>query len=117
VNTYFYVGNDGRGKLGISVFVFQQIAEDTVKSLVNEGELKYSVVYQFGNKSTKVKATIEKGIVHVDISIIGIRGSDLQTSCSMLQKAVYENIYDITEISALKVNVSVLSIIDKDEGK
>jgi uncharacterized alkaline shock family protein YloU len=35
----------------------------------------------------------------------------------MLQKAVYENIYDITEISALKVNVSVLSIIDKDEGK
>ncbi|MFA6861265.1 MAG: hypothetical protein WCR56_02655 [Bacilli bacterium] len=112
MNTYFYVGNGERGKLGISVFVFQEIAEETVKSLAVKGELKDYMVFDPEKKIGKVKASIDKGQVTVDVQIVGIKGADLQNCSTRLQKEIYENIYDITEISNLKVNVSILSIVD-----
>jgi uncharacterized alkaline shock family protein YloU len=113
MTSYFYVGSSERGKLGISTYVFQQIAESALSDLVN-GELKDSLVLKDGKKTGKVSAVLDKkGNLLVSMEVIAFRGSDVAGSIALLQKEVYEDIYDTCEISNLKVNVSVLAVIDK----
>ncbi|MFA6624469.1 MAG: Asp23/Gls24 family envelope stress response protein [Bacilli bacterium] len=116
--SYFYVGNSQSGKLAISSFAFSQIAESTLDSLVTNGDLKDAIALKDGKKKCKVTTDIDKNKkVTVTVQVIGIRGADIDSAVTRIQKEVFTNIYDVTEISALKVNVSVLAVVDKTNEK
>jgi uncharacterized alkaline shock family protein YloU len=110
---YYVNGSKTKGQTAISNYVFTQIAEDTIASLM-EGELKDKISLKNGRKKCKILADVDKkNNVTVVIEIVAIAGTKPAQSVSLIQKAVYDAIYDATEISTIKVNVSLLGVADK----
>jgi|WetSurMetagenome_2_1015567.scaffolds.fasta_scaffold1168897_2 hypothetical protein len=110
---YVTIGSGEGGTLAASLYSFEQIAQSTLESLVGEGELSESLALSDGKKTSRVSAALsKKGGVIITIEVMGIRGSGIDAAVQRLQEEVHDTIYDLTEISELKVNVRVCSLLD-----
>lgn len=108
----YYTSKSTKGLASISSNVFTSIASETLKGLAN-GDLKDDIALKDGKKSGKVITTIENNKVVVEAQIFMTSLSSSTVSSERIQKDIYEAIYSITEISSLKVNVTVLGYILK----
>ena len=113
MNSYYVSGSKAKGQTSISAFVFTQIAENTLASL-REGELKDRISLKNGRKKCRIVSEIDKkNNVSVLIEIVALSGSKPAQAVTLIQKSVYDAIYDVTEISSVKVNVYLLGVVDK----
>lgn len=115
MKSYLYLeNNQDSGKLAISNYVFQQIADESLKDLA-EGEWKDGLCLKKGKKESKVTCEIDKtGIVRVNLSLVGYKGADMKGMIDDVQKTVYNKIYSMMEISNLKVDVLVTDIVSSE---
>lgn len=108
---YYRVNNEKKGQLAISANVFQQAAEAAMTEAVSQN-LKDRLSLKNGSKKAAVKCEIDpKNHVSVDVSVFGYASADVNAALADLQKAVYDRIYSLTEISKVKVHVSLSGII------
>ncbi len=107
---YIYIGNQENGKIGVSAYVFQQIARETVTDLC-KGSLSKSI--RFNEEKDKITVRDDKkGGVSINVTVTGRKGADIAKACSTIQKEIYTSINGLLELSALKINVSVSSLAD-----
>lgn len=111
---YYTTDNSNKGTLNLSSFVFSQIASETLENLAKD-VLKDSISLKLVKSRKTVEAFIDKNKITVQITISAKRDSDVQKAVNLIQKEVYESIYEATEISDVKVNVSVISFVDNDK--
>ncbi len=109
----YYNQKNNNGNLNISENVFNQIASDSLNGLMND-ELKDVVYLKNGKKTAKIHTEIDKKN-HIKVDVELYLSSDCQASVvsSDIQKAIYDDIYDATEISSVKVNVIILGFLTK----
>jgi enhancing lycopene biosynthesis protein 2 len=112
---YFYVGNGVHGKMGISSYVFQQLVDTTVSEELN-GEEKDALTAKGGLRKAKNRIEIDsKGSkLRVYVEIYGYKLSDFKKACERLQQAVYEAVYQTTEV-APTVDVTLLGVLDRND--
>ncbi len=105
---YVYIGNQENGKIGVSSYVFIQIAKDTINDLCSSA-LKKSI--KFDEQKDKVTVRDDKkGGISINVTVTGYKGVDIAKACSLIQKEIYTSINGLLELSALKINVSVSSL-------
>lgn len=100
------------GSHNIADFVFSQIAQETLEDLA-KNELKGEISLSLVKKRKNVETTIEKNKVTIDVIFSAVRDSDVQKSVKLIQESVYNAVNEATEITDLKVNVSVISFVEK----
>lgn len=108
---YYVRNNSNKGTLNLADFVFSQIAQETLENLAKD-ELKDSISLKLAKKRDNVETTIEKNRVMVNVSFSALRNSDVQKAVNRVQKEIYDSIYEATEISDVRINVSVVSFVD-----
>lgn len=109
----YYTQKNNAGSLNISENVFVQIANDSLSELMKE-ELKNIVFLKNGNKQAKTHCEIDKkNHIKVDLEVYLSADCEAGKISTEIQKEIYDDIYDATEISAVKVNVIILGFITK----
>ena len=111
---YYVNNNSSKGALNISAFVFSQIGQERLEKLANN-ELKDSISLKLARNKINVVTTIDKNNVEVAVNFFAVRNSDVQNSVLVVQKEIYDAIYEATEISTVKVNVSVCGFVDNEK--
>lgn len=113
MNNYVFVGDKKQGKLGISAFVFEQIASDTIEALA-ANELKDHLILVNKRKKYKVESSIDKrGKITLKLSLFFTSDTDVPASSKLVQDKVYNAVISSTDVGSLNVNISVASIINK----
>ena len=109
----YYSQKNNNGYLNISEKVFDEIATDSLNALMQD-DLKDVVFLKSGKKTARVHSEIDKKN-HIKVDVELFLASDCQASSvsSDIQKAIYDDIYDATELSSVKVNVIILGFITK----
>ncbi len=110
MTNYINIGNQENGKIGVSAYVFEQIARETINDLCSSS-LKKSIAYN-DQKDKIVIRDDKKGGVSINVTVTGYKGADIAKSCSLIQKEIYTSINGLLELSALKINVSVSQLAD-----
>ena len=109
----YYAQKNTAGSLNISENVFVQIANDSLSELMKD-DLKNIVFLKNGTKQAKIHCEIDKkNHVKVDVEVFLSADCEAGKISTEIQKEVYDNIYDATEISAVKVNVIILGFLSK----
>ena len=108
---YYSSSNSSKGTLNISDYVFDQIAQERLEKLAST-ELKDSISLKLARGKKNVETTIDKNNIQVNVVFFSVRNSDIQKTVVLVQKEVYDAIYEATEISTIKVNVSVIGFVD-----
>lgn len=111
-NAYYESTNPDYGKMSISSYVFSEIAQETLEGLA-KGALRDDISLSLPGRKKNVACSIVKNQITVDIYFNSIRGSDVQKSVKTIQEEVYNDLYDATEISSIKVNVNLMGFVDK----
>lgn len=110
---YYKVNNEKKGQLAIASTVFEQVAESALNDEVND-ELKEMLSLKNGAKKAGVKCEIDpKNHVDVKVDVFGYANADINSALETLQKAIYERIYSLTEISKVKVHVSLAGLMNE----
>jgi uncharacterized alkaline shock family protein YloU len=113
MESYLIVSDNNKGKLGVSEYVFKQITNDTITNLISNS-LKDSISLTYGHKKCKTSVSIgKKNEVIISIELAGIKNQDISSAVKKVQEDVYSNISSMFEISSLKINVSLVGIIEK----
>ncbi len=108
-----YTQKNNQGLLNISDNVFNQIAKSTLDELL-KNDLKGLFSLKNGKKTCKILTTIDKkNHIQVNIEVYLMTGCDANSVTNRIQKEVYDDIYDVCEISSVKVNVIVLSFLNE----
>lgn len=110
MTTYYNCENKQKGLITISSFVFTQIAESCVKSLM-ENELKDKITMKDGRKKCKIETLINKNKVCVNVQYVATKNADPIKASTMIQEEVYRALCQATEISDIRVNVSLLGVL------
>lgn len=106
-----YTQKNSQGSLNISDNVFNQVAKSTLEELL-KSDLKGLFSLKNGKKNCKIETLIDKrNHIQVNIEIFLTTGCDANDVTGRIQKEVYDDIYDVCEISTVKVNVIVLSFL------
>lgn len=108
---YYTTINSTKGSLNIADYVFNQIAQETLEEL-SKNELKGAISLVGDKRRKNVETIIDKNKVTVNVYFSAMRNSDVQKSVNLIQTSVYESLNELTEISSIKVNVSVISFVD-----
>lgn len=113
MNNYAIVSNNKGGKLGISTFVFKQIAIEVLQNLA-ENELNEKLVLNYKKNKFEVIATVDKrNKITLTCRVFFTSDSDVQNCSQTIQERITNAVINQTEISNLSVNISVASIITK----
>ncbi len=113
MNNYAIVSNSKNGKLGISTFVFKQIAIETLQSLA-ENELKDKLILSYKKKKFAVDALVDKrNKITINCLVFFTSESDVQGFSRLIQEKITNAVINQTEISSLTVNISIGSIVTK----
>lgn len=114
MNTFYELNNSRKtGKIAISSYVFTQIATTAIEDLM-ANELKDQISLKYGEKKCKISTEFDKkGTVQVNMEIVAMEGSNPNKSTELIQKRVYEAIYDATELSSIQVNVALVGFASK----
>lgn len=113
MKSYLYLNQNDKGQVGVSSYVFTQIALETLKTLSKE-DLKDSFVFDDKLKMMNVTSDVDKnGKVSINVSIKGYLGKDMQKVSQTIQENIYENVLEMFEISKIDVNVSILGMQEK----
>jgi uncharacterized alkaline shock family protein YloU len=111
--TYYTIQNSNKGTLNISAFVISNIAQETLEELANDS-LKGSISLKLARKRKNIEVVIEHNKVVVNVFFSALRNSDVQKSVLAIQNGIYDALNELTEISTIKVNVSVVSFVDNE---
>lgn len=112
MNYYTIKGSTG-STMNISKDVFIQAAENKIQDLISN-DLKDTITLKNGRKTCKISCEIDKkNKILVTVEIFVYSGENASVATERIQSEVYEGIYDITEISNVKVNVVVLGFVLK----
>ncbi|MFA6829458.1 MAG: Asp23/Gls24 family envelope stress response protein [Bacilli bacterium] len=114
MSNYLNISSSAHGKIAISAFVFQEIATECLENLA-KGELKDSLCLKNGKREGKVSVNIDSdGKTIIQTEILGYKGADMASCSKAIQTDIYEAVYNMLEISQVKVNVSVIGIVSQD---
>lgn len=111
---YYFVENEDTGKMGISAYAFQQIADACEASLL-EGEMKDCFALTDGHRTLKNSVQIDqkKNAVKVRLPVFAFKNSDMKKSTAFLQESVYQALYSATEVSRLTVDVEISGVLEQ----
>lgn len=109
--SYYTNVNSKKGTLNLSDYIFNQLASETLEDLASH-ELKDSISLKLARSRKNVVTTIDKNKVTIDVYFSALRNSDVNKAVSVIQQEIYDAVYEATEISTVKVNVSVVSFVD-----
>lgn len=111
---YLYINSSSLGKLAISTFVFIQLAQERLEVL-SQGDLKDSLCLSSGRRKSKVTAVVDKtNHLRFSLEVLGYKGADMASASQAIQSAVYDSIYNMFEISKVRIDVSISGIVSKD---
>ena len=115
IKSYYNIQNSQTGQLGISSYVFSQIALDARESML-KGDLREVLADHQGRSKANVVVDIDpKNHVTIRVEVFGYKGADLRKGVEILQEAIYQHVYDLTEIREVKVDVAVIGMLAKAE--
>ena len=101
-NSYYEDKTSDKGRIVISEYVFVQIANDVLSELREEKKIAFSLEY--GKKKGYIRAEITKSNkVTISVGIFLPVGQDTKVLCD-IQKEIYDEVFEATEISSLKVD-------------
>ena len=109
--SYYTSNNSSKGTLNVSDYVFSQIAQEKLE-LLSKNELKDAISLKLARNKSNVITKIDNNKISVQVDFYAIRNSDVQKSVTMVQQACYDAIYEATELSNVKVNVSIIGFVD-----
>ncbi len=105
-STYYEDKSSEKGLIAISNKVFVQIASDVLDDFSEEKKGSFSLEY--GKKKGYIHAEISKANkVTIEIGLFLPVGQDTKV-LTEIQKEVYDEAFEATEISSLKVDVILL---------
>lgn len=101
-NSYYEDKTSDKGLIAISEKVFVQIANDVLSELREEKKVAFSLEY--GKKKGYIRAEITKNNkVTISVGIFLPVGQDTKV-LSDIQKEIYDEVFEATEISSLRVD-------------
>lgn len=106
----FNISNNPDELLGISVLTFSMIANNVLSSLYDDEFFSKQLVKSFQNKESKCKAIINKNGVNILCKIIVSKEADIKNLTDFLKKKISEEIKNYTDISAINVDVDIISV-------
>ncbi len=119
---YIYIDNyANKGKLGISVSTFNSLVSDALNNITGVKVAKKKkaknifedVAQKVFQLNKPVNTTISNGIVHIQVVVDVIKGTNLQEVTRIIQEEVSGAILLATEQVPFDVQVKVASIIEK----
>lgn len=119
---YIYIDNyANKGKLGISVSTFNSLVSDALNNVTGVKVAKKKKAKNFFEDVAQkvfqlnkpVNTTISNGIVHIQVVVDVIKGTNLQEVTRIIQEEVSNAILLATEQVPFDVQVKVASIIEK----
>lgn len=111
--TYYTTKTIFGSMMNIASDVFVQSAKNTLDRLASN-DLKDSICLKSGRKNCKVLCEIDKrNKIVVTAEIFMFAGQIANDATALIQQEIYNDIYEITEISNVKVNVIVLGFVQK----
>lgn len=111
--TYYTTKTAFGSTMNIASDVFVQAAKNTLDKLVSN-ELKDTICLKSGRKTCKVLCEIDKrNKINVNVEIFMYAGQIANSATGLIQQSIYDEIYEITEINNVKVNVIVLGFVQK----
>lgn len=111
--SYYLNSKSSKGIYKISSFVFSSIAQDVLETLEVE-ELKDQISLKLTGQKKNVATKIIDNKITINVTIFAIRNSNVQNLVTVVQKKVYEAVYEQSEISDIKVNVNLAGFVDKE---
>ena len=106
----FNISNNPDELLGISVLTFSMIANNVLSSLYDDEFFSKQLVKSFQNKESKCKSIINKNGVNIFCKIIVSKEADIKSLTDFLKKKISEEIKNYTDISAINVDVEIISV-------
>ena len=110
---YVIVADQKKGKLGISNYVFEQIAIEVIEELA-QNELKDKLILTYKKKKYRVTSSIDlKGKLTINCYIFFSSDSEVQEHSKLIQERIYSAINSQTELNSFNINISIGAIINK----
>ena len=110
--TSYYTNTAKGGSTNISSNVFSQIAYDSLVEGANKDYVNdISLTLPRGKKNVKVEIVTNK--VSIKVFVSAYKEGNANKALQALQQKIYDDIYEATEISNVKVDLSVLTFVDK----
>ena len=112
---YIYISNNAKkGKLAISVDVFDKLAAKAISEIpgISSSKLikKKDQLHRF-HLNRPVETTIHHGIVHVWVAVDVAKGVDLQEISFLIQNKIKDAFLEYTESIPFDVQVKIESIV------